>query len=71
MVNMTEEKATVRISLELYNKIREKVKLSQGDFNSPEEYIEFMLREILDENANSIHIPQEEIKRRLKRLGYI
>lgn len=70
---MTEEKATVRISLEIYNKVKEKVKLSQGDFKSVEEYIEFVLREILDESTSQVRTPQkeEEIKKRLKKLGYI
>lgn len=70
---MTEKKATVRISIDLYNKIEEKVKLSQGDFESVDDYIEFTLREILDEDFSQTRTPQKEkeIKRRLRELGYI
>lgn len=67
------EKVPVYISQELYNRIRSRVKLSQGKFQDVEGYIEFILNEVAEEQIDHIYTPQEEekIKRRLKKLGYL
>lgn len=71
--NMTEEKALVHISRKLYDKIKAKVKLSRGDFKSVEEYIEFVLSEVINEEVKQVYTPreEEEIKKRLRKLGYL
>lgn len=70
---MTEEKVSVNISRELYNRLKNKVKLSRGEFKTVEEYIEFILSEVLKEEPEQVYSPKEEkeIKKRLSELGYI
>ena len=68
-------KISVKISQEIINKIKRKVYESQGQFRSIDEYIEFILIEILKEqNEIELQFTSEEekiIKERLKKLGYI
>ena len=71
---MTENKVSINISKELYEKIRKEVEESQGEFKSVEDYVEFVLREILkEEEEESVYTPEEEeeIKKRLRALGYL
>lgn len=67
------EKVPIYISQELYNKIRNRVKLSQGEFRDVGEYIEFILNEVVKEQIGHVYTPQEEeeIKSRLRKLGYL
>ena len=71
---MTENKVSINISKELYEKIRKEVEENQGEFKSVEDYVEFVLREILkEEEDESVYTPEEEeeIKKRLRALGYL
>ena len=72
---MTESKVAVPISKELYERVKKRVDESGGAFKSVEEYIEFVLEELLkeEEEEETPFTPEEEeeIKRRLKALGYI
>lgn len=67
------KKVPVYISENIVNEIRMRVKESEGEFQSIEEYIEFILSEILkEEEPKKVFSPEEEkiIKERLRRLGY-
>jgi len=67
-------KKQVEISEELYKKIEKRVKES-GEFKSVSEYIEFVLTELLkeleEEEQPYTEEEEEEIKQRLRALGYI
>ena len=71
---MSSDKVPVYISKDLYEKVKERVRESQGEFSSVEEYVEFVLNEIVkEEEETEAYTPEEEeeIKRRLKALGYL
>jgi len=69
------DKIRIDISKDLYEKIVQRVKMSQDEFKSVEEYIHFVLTEVVkdDEQPQSAYTKEEEeeIKNRLKSLGYI
>ena len=69
---MTGEVA-VKIPKELYEKIEKHVKESGGEFKSVEEFVRFVLEEVLSEEEEEVYSPEEEeeIKRRLRALGYL
>jgi len=71
---MSEEKVAVRISKDLYEEIEKRVRESGGEFKSVEDYVEFVLREVVkEEEEEYAYTPEEEeeIKERLKKLGYL
>jgi len=70
---MPKDYVTVNIPRKLYEKIRKRVKESQGEFKDTQEYIEFVLNEIVKEDEEAVYAPEEEeeIKKRLKKLGYL
>ncbi len=62
---------SVAIPQELYRKVEEKVKAS--GFNSVDEYVSFVLEQVLsgDEDSGALSSADEaEVKKRLKALGY-
>jgi hypothetical protein len=67
----------VLLSKELYTKVENRVKLSNGEFNSVEDYITFILTEVVKEEqdplTDNVYTKEEdeEIKDRLRNLGYI
>jgi Arc/MetJ-type ribon-helix-helix transcriptional regulator len=66
------EKKTVFLTAELYSKVEERVKAA--DFSSVDEYVEFVLEEILKEEEEERAFSEEEeemVKKRLKDLGYL
>ena len=66
------EKKTVFLPAELYSKVEEKVKAT--DFNSIDEYVEFVLKEVVkgeEEERAFSEEEEEEVKKRLKDLGYL
>jgi len=68
-----EDKVAVRVSKELYKKAEKFVKDS-GGFSSVSELVEFLLNEVLSEESNEYKMSkeeEEEIKRRLRSLGYL
>jgi len=67
------EKVSIEIRRDLYDRIREEVDRSEGEFKSVEEYVEFVLEELLKEEEGPVYTEEEEeeIKRRLRALGYI
>ena len=68
------EKVRVAISKELYERCKKFVE-DQGGFSSVEEFIEFVLGEVLsEERVEGARLSEEEeerVKERLKALGYI
>jgi Arc/MetJ-type ribon-helix-helix transcriptional regulator len=67
-----EGKKAVFMPAELYGRIEERVKAT--DFRSVDEYVEFVLEEVVKEEGEEKAFSEEEekeVKRRLKDLGYL
>ena len=67
-----EEKKSVFLPAELYGKVEERVRAT--DFGSVDEYVEFVLEEVVKEEEEEKAFSEEEekeVKRRLKDLGYL
>ncbi len=67
-----EKNKAVFLSAELYDRIEQRAKAT--DFSSVEEYVTFVLEEVLkedDEEAVFTEEEEKEIKKRLKDLGYL
>ena len=67
------ERVPIYISKELYDKIKKFIE-TQGGFSSIEEFVEFVLNEVLSEETPSYTLSKEEeekVKERLRALGYI
>ena len=67
-----EEKKAVFLPAELYSKVEERVKAT--DFGSVDEYVEFVLEEVVKEEEEERAFSKEEekeVKKRLKDLGYL
>lgn len=66
------EKRAIEISREVYELLKKTVDESGGEFKSIEELAEFILKEALSEEEE-VYTPEEEeeIKRRLRSLGYL
>ena len=68
-----EEKKAVFLPANIYKKIEERVNTTE--FNSVEEYITFVLEEVLkdeqEEKKTFSKEEEEEVKKRLKALGYL
>ena len=72
---MSDEYVAVKIPRTLYDTILKRVEESQGEFEDAQEYIEFVLNEIVKEEdeTETPYTPEEEemVKKRLKKLGYL
>ena len=70
---MEEEKKSVLLPAELYNQVLERVEAT--GFGSVDEYIIFVLEEVLKEDVGEEKAfskeEEEEVKKRLKSLGYL
>ena len=69
-----QERTAVYISAELYGKIAERVEAT--GFGSVEEYITFVLEEVLKDGDEEEKVAfskeeEEEVKKRLRALGYL
>ena len=72
------EFVSIKISKDLYAKVENRVKMSNEEFKNVEDYVTFLLTEVVSE-ADSQNTDgnaytkeeEEEIKGRLKNLGYI
>ena len=69
---------SIKISKDLYDKVENRVKNSNDEFKTVEEYINFLITEVVNDSesqsteANAYtKEEEEEIKGRLKNLGYI
>ena len=71
---MCEDQVTVNVSKDLYELVKCRVNESSGEFKSVEDYIDFVLREVVKEEEENIEEKncndEEQIKKRLKNLGY-
>ncbi len=72
---MSEDKVTIKISKDVYEKARQYIE-KYGGFNSVEELVEFVLSEALSEEqgeTQKVYSKEEEekVKERLRALGYI
>jgi len=71
---LVDEKIAVYISKSLYNEIESSLKKKRGELTSVEDYVEFVLRELLKKHGGEkTHTKEDEelIKKRLRRLGYL
>jgi hypothetical protein len=75
---MSKEDVEVKISRELYEAIVRRVRESEGEFNTVEDYLEFVLKNSVEERnkgnrPDDVYTAQEEeeIKKRLRSLGYL
>ena len=74
---MSGDNVSVLIPRNIHEKIRRRVELSQGEFKSVEEYVGFVLSEIVSgeeaKKLKQVHSLEEEkkIKERLRKLGYL
>ena len=71
---LRESKVTVKIPRPLYRKIQQVVEGS--GFNSPTDFIVYVLRDLMGDaeangQAESTQDELEELKRKLKKLGYL
>ena len=66
------DKVSISISKEVYELLKKAVEESQGEFKSVDELAEFIIKEALSEEE-AVFTPEEEeeIKKRLRSLGYI
>ncbi|MFC1968113.1 CopG family transcriptional regulator [Chloroflexota bacterium] len=67
-----EEKRTISLPTELYQRIEERVKATE--FSSMDEYVSFVLEELLKEDEEKTVLDdqdEEEVKKRLRALGYL
>jgi hypothetical protein len=76
VANLKAEKIVVRISRDLYEKVRLKIECSDLKLQSADEYVGFVLREFVEKSDVGPKSPyskedQEQIKRQLKNLGYL
>lgn len=69
----TVQKEVVHISSDLYEQILKKLKDTNGEFKTADEYVEFIVREMLANDSSDSFSGEDEdkIKDRLKSLGYI
>lgn len=66
------DKVKIEISKEVYDLLEKTVKESEGEFSSVEELLEFIIREALAEEEKTYSTEEEEeIKKRLRSLGYL
>ena len=72
---MRESKVTVKIPRPLYRKVQQVV--DGSGFNSPTDFIVFVLRDVLGESATPLadkpysDAELQDVKRKLKNLGYL
>jgi len=69
---MSEDKVPVYISRRLYEEVKRRIDESEGEFKSVEEFVEYVLTELLkEEETPYTSEEEEEVKKRLKALGYL
>ena len=71
---MKEETKIIVLPAKLYNRLEERARLS--GFDSTNEYVIFVVEEILNEEEKAEHVTiskaeEEKIRKRLRELGYL
>jgi len=66
-------KKSISISSDIIDSITKRIEKSNHEFTSVEEYIEFVLKQILEMDHSEIYSKdeEEEIRKHLKDMGYI
>ncbi|MFP3264964.1 MAG: ribbon-helix-helix domain-containing protein [Acidilobus sp.] len=69
---MSGERVQVSVPKDLYEKVKKYVE-EQGTFSSVDELVEFLLRQLLEEQGGTSMSKEDEeaVKDRLRRLGYL
>lgn len=72
---MSPDKVAVNIPKDLYEQVKKRVEESGGEFKDTEEYVTFVLTEIVkdeqeEQEQKSSKEDKEQIKQKLKSLGY-
>lgn len=69
---MSGERVQVSVAKDLYEKAKKYVE-EQGTFSSVDELVEFLLRQLLEEQGGTSMSKEDEeaVKDRLRRLGYL
>lgn len=69
---MDENKKTISISSKIYDSILKRVENSDNEFSSPDEYVDYILTELFEENSDTYtKEEQEEIQKKLRDMGYV
>ena len=73
---MGEDKVAIHVPKDLYEEIKRRVQEVGGEFKSVDDYVEFILKEVIkedeeEEKTTYTKEEEEEIKKRLKSLGYL
>jgi len=70
---VSEDSVTITIPKKLFKEIQKKVRESEGEFKDVQQYVIFVLNEIVKEESKTLYTnrDEEEIKKRLKDLGYL
>ena len=66
------EMETIKISKKLFGIINDRIKNLQTGFSTPDEYIEYVLTELFNDETEEISTDeQNEIDNELRKMGYI
>jgi hypothetical protein len=65
---MSESRSKLTINTDFFNIISERIKSKNNDFNSVDEYVDFVLSEVLEKSSDQ---NTKAIENELKKLGYI
>ena len=70
---MNHDRKAISISSKLFDIISERVKNSSNEFATVDEYVDYVLTEILEDKKSSPYTEDEEkkIEKHLKDMGYI
>ena len=74
---MVKDKVAVYVFKDLYDLVKRRVEKSDGEFKNVEDYVEFVLKEIVkeengeEEKKTYTKEEEEQIKKRMKSLGYL
>jgi len=71
---LDKNKKTISISNELYDLIFKRIAKTNEEFSSVDDYVEFVLNELFEDELKTEEISDEEkekIEKELKKMGYI
>jgi len=70
---MENDKKKISISAELFNLIYERINNSDNEFQSVDEYVDYVLKEVLNPANSKAYSKEEEeeIRKQLKKMGYV
>lgn len=67
------EKVDISISKYLFDVIKSRLEKNENDFDSVDDYVEFVLKEILEDDINQEKMEEKskKVEEKLKKLGYL